>query len=578
MMPQSLLMRLLLLAAAASAATAAGDGCSTGCNLALGSYNIEPNQNLSYISSLLGIDDYRELPYNNPWFGNLDYIQAGQRLTVSFRCQCLALPTSPFSTYLAGSFPYRVSLGETYSSIAAQFNNLTTAAWLQATNRYPSSNIPDGGIMNVTINCSCGYPGVPPEYKVFLTYPLRDGETFDSVEEKYSFPVQSEMDSSIVYIPLTWSSAIVAPPSDSPSTGPSRSKTLIIASASSVFGVSIVLISLFLWYKKYYGLIPWQRGSSNASRIESFLQKQGTSHPKRYSYSEVRRMTTSFAHKLGQGGYGDVYRGNLPDGREIAVKMLKGTEGDGEEFLNEVASISRTSHVNIVTLLGFCLQGSKRALLYEYMPNGSLERYTFGSNSTEGEDTLSWDKLFDIVIGIARGLEYLHTGCNTRIVHFDIKPQNILLDQEFCPKISDFGLAKLCRQKESKISIGGMRGTIGYIAPEVFSRNYGAVSSKSDVYSYGMVILEMVGARKQINVSTDNSSMYFPQWLYDNFDQFCGATACEISSGTTELVRKMIIVGLWCIQFIPADRPSMSKVLEMLESNTMDLQLPPKAF
>nr|TKW16186.1 hypothetical protein SEVIR_5G282800v2 [Setaria viridis] len=289
-------------------------------------------------------------------------------------------------------------------------------------------------------------------------------------------------------------------------------------------------------------------------------------------------MTTSFAHKLGQGGYGDVYRGNLPDGREIAVKMLKGTEGDGEEFLNEVASISRTSHVNIVTLLGFCLQGSKRALLYEYMPNGSLERYTFGSNSTEGEDTLSWDKLFDIVIGIARGLEYLHTGCNTRIVHFDIKPQNILLDQEFCPKISDFGLAKLCRQKESKISIGGMRGTIGYIAPEVFSRNYGAVSSKSDVYSYGMVILEMVGARKQINVSTDNSSMYFPQWLYDNFDQFCGATACEISSGTTELVRKMIIVGLWCIQFIPADRPSMSKVLEMLESNTMDLQLPPKAF
>ncbi|RCV26877.1 hypothetical protein SETIT_5G280500v2 [Setaria italica] len=204
MMPQSLLMRLLLLAAAASAATAAGDGCSTGCNLALGSYNIEPNQNLSYISSLFGIDDYRKLqPYNNPRFGNLDYIQAGQRLTVSFRCQCLALPTSPFSTYLAGSFPYRVSLGETYSSIAAQFNNLTTAAWLQATNRYPSSNIPDGGIMNVTINCSCGYPGVPPEYKVFLTYPLRDGETFDSVEEKYSFPVQSEMDSSIVYIPLT---------------------------------------------------------------------------------------------------------------------------------------------------------------------------------------------------------------------------------------------------------------------------------------------------------------------------------------------------------------------------------------
>ncbi|KAK3165143.1 hypothetical protein QOZ80_1AG0029450 [Eleusine coracana subsp. coracana] len=138
-------------------------------------------------------------------------------------------------------------------------------------------------------------------------------------------------------------------------------------------------------------------------------------------------------------------------------------------------------------------------------------------------------------------------------------------------------MAKLCQQKESKISIAGARGTIGYIAPEVFSRNYGVVSSKSDVYSYGMVVLEMVGARKQINVSTESSSQYFPQWLYENFDQFYGAN-CNISWDATDLVRKMIIVGLWCIQFTPADRPSMGKVLEMLESKTMDLQLPPKLF
>jgi chitinase len=286
-------------------------------------------------------------------------------------------------------------------------------------------------------------------------------------------------------------------------------------------------------------------------------------------------MTKSFANKLGQGGYGTVYRGNMPDGREIAVKMLKGMEGDGEEFMNEVASISRTSHINIVTLVGYCLQGPKRALLYEYMPNGSLERYTFGNNSTQGEDNLSWDKLFNIVIGIARGLEYLHTGCNTRIVHFDIKPHNILLDQDFCPKISDFGLAKLCRQKESRISIAGARGTIGYIAPEVFSRNYGPVGIKADVYSYGMVVLEMVGARKKIDVSTDDSSSkYFPQWLYENLDQFCGHTTSDISSSNDNmevLVRKMIIVGLWCIQSKPADRPSMGEVLEMLDSNCADL-------
>lgn len=356
-----------------------------------------------------------------------------------------------------------------------------------------------------------------------------------------------------------------------------RPQLSIIDIAAGLFVLCMILLAIFLCCKKCYGMMPWHRESRNVPRLESFLQRQETAHPQRYTYSQVKRMTKSFAHVLGRGGYGSVFRGNLPGGREIAVKVLKDTEGDGEEFMNEVASISRTSHVNVVNLLGFCLQGSKRALIYEYMPNGSLDRHVLGNNSTEGDQNLSWDRLFDIVVGIARGLEYLHNGCNTPIVHFDIKPQNILLDQDFCPKISDFGLAKLCRQKQSKISIAGTRGTIGYIAPEVFNRSYGAVSNKSDVYGFGMVVLEMVGARKQIDVSTDSSSKYFPQWLYENLDQFCGATTCEISSGTTDLVRKMTIVGLWCIQFRPIDRPSISKVIEMLESNTEDLLLPPKA-
>lgn len=158
-------------------------------------------------------------------------------------------------------------------------------------------------------------------------------------------------------------------------------------------------------------------------------------------------MTKSFAEKLGQGGFGTVYKGNLPSGRLVALKLLKPSKDDGQEFMNEVASIMRTSHVNVVTLLGYCLHGSKRALIYEYMPNGSLERFASGLNS-EGENSLSLENLFDITVGIARGLEYLHLGCNIRIVHFDIKPHNILLDQDFCPKISDFGLAKLCAKKE----------------------------------------------------------------------------------------------------------------------------------
>jgi serine/threonine protein kinase len=303
-------------------------------------------------------------------------------------------------------------------------------------------------------------------------------------------------------------------------------------------------------------------------RIESFLQKREAQHPKRYSYSQVKRMTKSFAHKLGQGGFGTVYKGSLQSGREVAVKLLKSTKDDRQEFMNEVASIMRTSHINVVALLGYCLQGSKRGLIYEYMPNGSLERFAFGQGS-EGEKSLSWDKLFDITVGIARGHEYLHRRCSTRIVHFDIKPHNILLDQNLCPKISDFGLAKLCMKQESIISIDDARGTIGYIAPEIFSKQMEQLSSKSDVYSYGMMILEMVGAKKNINKSSKTSSKYFPQWVYEHLDEYC-VNVGKISNDT-ELVRKLIVIGLWCIQLQPNNRPSMTRVVEVLESRENDL-------
>ncbi|CAN6271891.1 unnamed protein product [Urochloa humidicola] len=369
----------------------------------------------------------------------------------------------------------------------------------------------------------------------------------------------------------------------------SRKKTRTYVLAGALGGVALVLLGacliVILWYKK-------SRGSSG---IESLLQLNQQQHPQRYSYAQVKRMTGSFAHKLGQGGNGAVYKGRLADGgREVAVKMLKEAKVDGEEFINEVASISRTSHVNVVTLLGFCLQGSgsksKRALVYDYMPNGSLERYTVGagcsSSSPSPSATLSWKQLLDIAVGIARGLEYLHRGCNAHIVHFDIKPHNILLDAAFRPKISDFGLAKLCPQKESTISvsIAGARGTAGYIAPEVFSRHVGAsVTSKSDVYSYGMMVLEMVGARRAVvnngardpaDSGTGASSSYFPECLYQDLDAFC-ASACG-PEDAADAVRKMVIVGLWCIRMAPSDRPSMTRVLEMLKTATADLQLPPE--
>ncbi|KAG6392613.1 hypothetical protein SASPL_146837 [Salvia splendens] len=227
----------------------------------------------------------------------------------------------------------------------------------------------------------------------------------------------------------------------------------------------------------------------NRQNIDKLLLKHGSLAPKRYTSKQVKKMTKCFRDKLGQGGFGIVYKGVLPDGQLVAVKVLKETHDNADEFINEVASISRTSHVNIVNLLGFCFEKKKRALVYEYMPNKSLDKFIHKSCSLE------WKKLYEVAVGVARGLEYLHRGCNTRIVHFDIKPQNILLDKDFCPKISDFGLSKLCMKKQSAISMLGMRGTIGYIAPEVFSRNFGMVSHKSDVYSYGIMLLHMVESK-----------------------------------------------------------------------------------
>ncbi|KAG1334706.1 putative LEAF RUST 10 DISEASE-RESISTANCE LOCUS RECEPTOR-LIKE PROTEIN KINASE-like 2.4 [Cocos nucifera] len=319
-------------------------------------------------------------------------------------------------------------------------------------------------------------------------------------------------------------------------------------------------------------LLIWKK-SNNAQDIEVFLETCGSLAPKRYRYMDIKKITKNFHDKLGQGGYGSVFKGSLDDGRLVAVKILSDSKGNGEEFVNEVASIGRTSHVNIVSLLGFCSEGSKRALIYEFMPNGSLEKYIYSEKLT----SLGLEKLYQIAVGIARGLEYLHRGCNTRIVHFDIKPHNILLDEEVCPKISDFGLAKLCPTKDSTLSLSDARGTIGYIAPEVFSRNFGVVSSKSDVYSYGMMVLEMVGGRKNMDAGVGNTSeIYFPHWIYEHLDQDGDLQAFGVTCEMEEIARKMILVGLWCIQTMPGNRPSMSKVLDMFQGSVNDLQMPPK--
>ncbi|XP_024011650.1 LEAF RUST 10 DISEASE-RESISTANCE LOCUS RECEPTOR-LIKE PROTEIN KINASE-like 2.7 isoform X3 [Eutrema salsugineum] len=302
---------------------------------------------------------------------------------------------------------------------------------------------------------------------------------------------------------------------------------------------------------------------------------------KHYTYAQVKKITKSFEEVIGKGGFGIVYRGTLCDGRMVAVKVLKDSKDDnGEDFINEVSSMSQTSHINIVSLLGFCSEGSKRAIIYEFLQNGSLDKFISDKTSLH----LDLTTVYRIALGVARGLEYLHYGCKTRIVHFDIKPQNVLLDDNLCPKVSDFGLAKLCEKNESIMSLLDMRGTVGYISPEMISRVYGSVSHKSDVYSYGMLVLEMIGARKKErvdqNCASNASSMYFPEWIYKDLEK--GDSESErlveegISSEVEDILKKMTLVGLWCIQSSPSNRPPMNRVVEMMEGSLEALEVPPR--
>ncbi|KAF8029972.1 hypothetical protein BT93_E2405 [Corymbia citriodora subsp. variegata] len=336
-------------------------------------------------------------------------------------------------------------------------------------------------------------------------------------------------------------------------------------STKFVLGAPCVLI--FLIYKGK------RRHQAMDANIEEFLQAHNNFLPVRYSYSNIKKITKNFKHKLGEGGYGSVYRGTLRSGNEIAVKILNKPKSNGQDFISEVATIGRIHHVNVVQLVGYCFDDSKQALVYDFMPNGSLDKHIF---SRDDNRFLDCKKIYEISLGVARGIEYLHRGCDMQILHFDIKPHNILLDRTFTPKVSDFGLARLYPTTYSIVPLTAARGTLGYMAPELFYQDIGGVSHKADVYSFGMLLMEMAGRRRNVNANIEHSSQtYFPLWVYDQLSKEYGVQMGEVEE-EREITRKMVIVALWCIQLMPNDRPSMKRVIDMLEGNIDKLQLPPK--
>ncbi|XP_051137958.1 G-type lectin S-receptor-like serine/threonine-protein kinase At5g24080 isoform X2 [Andrographis paniculata] len=298
--------------------------------------------------------------------------------------------------------------------------------------------------------------------------------------------------------------------------------------------------------------------------------------PMKFTYRDLQNRTRNFSELLGIGGFGSVYKGNSSDGSLIAVKKLDRVLPHGEkEFVTEVNTISSMHHMNLVRLCGYCSEGSSRLLVYEYMKNGSLDKWIFPSGGRDAPDRLlDWPTRFYIAIGTARGIAYFHEQCRDRIIHCDIKPENILLDENFCPKVSDFGLAKLMGREASRV-VTMVRGTRGYLAPEWVSNR--PITVKADVYSYGMLLLEIIGGRRNLDMSYDADDFFYPGWA---FKELSGSAAVKAADRrlegavVVEEVERALKTAFWCIQDEIAVRPTMGEVVKMLEGAAA-VRMPP---
>uniref|UniRef100_A0A453BCK1 Protein kinase domain-containing protein n=1 Tax=Aegilops tauschii subsp. strangulata TaxID=200361 RepID=A0A453BCK1_AEGTS len=286
--------------------------------------------------------------------------------------------------------------------------------------------------------------------------------------------------------------------------------------------------------------------------------------------STLRAATGDFAetNKLGEGGFGAVYKGTLPDGEEIAVKRLSKSSAQGvEELKNELALVAKLKHKNLVRLVGVCLEQQERLLVYEFLPNRSLDKILF---DTEKREQLDWGKRYKIIHGIARGLQYLHEDSQLKVVHRDLKASNILLDTNMNPKISDFGLARLFGRDQTQAVTSRVVGTYGYMAPEYVMR--GNYSVKSDAFSFGVMVLEIVTGRKNNDCynSQQSEDLLTTIWEHWTAGTVLATVDPSISSSFSESdVRRCVHVGLLCVQGNPADRPVMSSVVMMLGGETV---------
>ncbi|KAE9611669.1 putative protein kinase RLK-Pelle-DLSV family [Lupinus albus] len=310
---------------------------------------------------------------------------------------------------------------------------------------------------------------------------------------------------------------------------------------------------------------------------ENFGNESTTLESLQFDFSTIEAATNkfSFENLIGQGGFGKVYKGTLLDGREVAVKRLSKSSGQGaDEFKNEVLLIAKLQHRNLVALLGFCLQEDEKILVYEFVPNKSLDYFLF---DPQKQRLLSWLERYKIIGGIAQAIQYLHEYSRLKIIHRDIKPSNVLLDDKMSPKISDFGMARMVAIDQEQGRTNRVVGTYGYMSPEYAM--LGRFSEKSDIFSFGVMVLEIISGKKH---STSYQPYYVDGLLSHAWKQWRDGAPFEIldpslhgSCSQTE-VMKCIQIGLLCVQEIPDDRPLMAQVISYLSSPSIELPFPCK--
>ncbi|KAI9125592.1 hypothetical protein K1719_003010 [Acacia pycnantha] len=360
-----------------------------------------------------------------------------------------------------------------------------------------------------------------------------------------------------------------------------RSKAFFLilgADVAVIFAVFACVLIRFRYNRRRRLIESQYKTEGRELRIEySFLRKVA-GVPIKFRFQELEDATDRFQSLLGKGASASVFKGILNDGTSVAVKRINGDERAEKEFKSEVAAIASVQHVSLVRLIGYCNSGKDpRYLVYEYIPNGSLDSWIFPTENRRRSRRgfLSWSLRYRVAIDVAKALSYLHHDCRSRVLHLDVKPENILLDENFKAVVSDFGLSKLIGKDESEV-MTTVRGTRGYLAPEWLLEH--GISEKTDIYSYGMVLLEIIGGRRNVRWIQDSrdkakkKSEYFPKVVNEKVREgkvmdILDQRLVEDGGGGVEEreVKRLVCVALWCIQERPRVRPNMKHVVDMLE-------------